>query len=113
MIHQFCRVGKHAMLQGGSRVGKDIPPYVTVGRIPLVYVGLNSIGLKRRGFSTEKINEIQNIYRYVYNSGLNNSQALEQIENEIPDSEEKREVVTFMKESKRGLIRGINAVEEE
>jgi UDP-N-acetylglucosamine acyltransferase len=113
MIHQFCRVGKHAMLQGGSRVGKDIPPYVTVGRVPLVYVGLNSIGLKRRGFSTEKINKIQEIYRIVYNSGLNFTQALQQIENEIPAFEERDEIIRFMKESKRGLIKGVNSVEEE
>jgi len=113
MIHQFCRVGKHAMLQGGARVGKDIPPYVTVGRIPLVYVGLNSIGLKRRGFSTEKINKIQEIYRIIYNSGLNFTQALQQIEKEIPVSDERDEIVNFMKDSKRGLIKGINSVEEE
>jgi UDP-N-acetylglucosamine acyltransferase len=113
MIHQFCRIGKHAMLQGGSRVGKDIPPYVTVGRIPLVYVGLNSIGLKRRGFPTETINKIQEIYRIIYNSGLNNTQALEQIEKEIAPSDFRDEIVSFMKESKRGLIKGINTVEEE
>jgi UDP-N-acetylglucosamine acyltransferase len=113
LIHQFCKIGKHTMLQGGSRVGKDIPPYVTVGRIPLVYVGLNSIGLKRRGFPTEKVNRIQEIYRIIYNSGLNNSQALEQIEKETPPSEERDEIIRFMKESKRGLIRGINTVEEE
>ncbi len=113
LIHQFCKIGKHAMLQGGSRVGKDIPPYVTVGRVPLVYVGLNSIGLKRRGFSTEKINAIQEIYRIIYNSGLNFTQALEQIEKEIPDSEMRMEIVQFMKESTRGLIKGINSLEAE
>ena len=101
------------MVQGGSRVGKDIPPYVTVGRVPLVYVGLNSIGLKRRGFSTEKINAIQEIYRIIYNSGLNFTQALEQIGKEITDSDVRQEILDFMKESKRGLIKGINSVEAE
>ncbi len=113
LIHQFCKIGKHTMLQGGSRVGKDIPPYVTVGRVPLVYVGLNSIGLKRRGFSTEKINSIQEIYRVIYNSGLNFTQALEQIEKEIADSDVRKEILDFMKESKRGLIKGINSAEAE
>jgi UDP-N-acetylglucosamine acyltransferase len=108
LIHQFCRIGKHAMLQGGSRVGQDIPPYVTVGRIPLVYQGLNSIGLRRRGFSNEKINEIQEIYRVIYNSGKNNSQAYEHIEKNFEATPERDEILAFMKASKRGLIKGPN-----
>ena len=109
MIHQFCRIGKHAMLQGGARVGQDIPPYVMVGRVPLVYQGLNSIGLKRRGFSAEKINEIQEIYRVIYNSGKNNSQAYEHIDKNFPSSPERDEILAFMKASKRGLIKGTNS----
>jgi len=113
LIHQFCKIGKHAMLQGGSRVAKDIPPYVMVGRVPLVYQGLNSIGLKRRGFSTEKINKIQEIYRLIYNSGMNNTQAREHIENNLPASEERDEILEFMKASNRGLIKGFNSGNEE
>ena len=76
LIHQFCHVGSHVMLQGGALVNKDIPPYVKVGRNPISYAGTNSIGLRRRGFTNEKICEIQEIYRYLYLSGLNNSDAL-------------------------------------
>lgn len=106
MIHQFCRIGKHTMLQGGSRVGQDIPPYVTVGRIPLVYQGLNSIGLRRRGFDADKINEIQEVYRIIYNSGKNNSQACDYIEENMPETPERNEILNFIRESKRGLIKG-------
>lgn len=106
LIHQFCRIGKYTMLQGGARVGQDIPPYVTVGRIPLVYQGLNSIGLRRRGFSNETINEIQKIYRVIYNSGKNNSQAYDYIEKNFGPSPERDEILGFMKASKRGLIKG-------
>ncbi len=112
MIHQFCRIGKHAMLQGGARVSKDIPPYALVGRVPLVYEGLNSIGLKRRGFSNEKINEIQEIYRIIYFNGMNNSQAKEHIETKLPQTAERDEILDFMKASKRGLIKGFQSGKE-
>jgi UDP-N-acetylglucosamine acyltransferase len=109
MIHQFSRIGKHAMLQGGARVGQDIPPYVMVGRIPLVYQGLNSIGLRRRGFPPEKVNEIQEIYRVIYNSGKNNSQAYEHIDKNFPSTPDRDEILAFMKASKRGIIKGPNS----
>lgn len=112
LIHQFCRIGKHVMLQGGSRVGKDVPPFITAGRIPLGYEGLNSIGLKRRGFLTGKITEIQEIYRIIFHGGYNNTQAWEYIEKKFPPSEERDEILGFMKESKRGLIKGLNNSEE-
>ena len=112
LIHQFCRIGKHTMLQGGSRVGKDVPPYIMAGRIPLSYEGLNSIGLKRRGFSAEKIHEIQEMYRIIYHGGYNNTQAREYIEKNFPPSEERDEVIGFMKASKRGLIKGLTYTEE-
>lgn len=106
LVHQFCRIGKHVMLQGGSRVGKDVPPYITAGRIPLTYEGLNSIGLKRRGFSKEKIHEIQEMYRIIYHGGYNNTQAREYLAKNFPPSEERDEIIGFMQKSKRGLIRG-------
>jgi UDP-N-acetylglucosamine acyltransferase len=109
LIHQFCRIGKHTMLQGGSRVGKDVPPYITAGMIPLSYEGLNSIGMKRRGFTTEKIHEIQEMYRIIYHGGYNNTQAREYIEKNFPPSEERDEIIEFMRVSKRGLIKGLNS----
>lgn len=106
LIHQFCHVGSHVMLQGGALVNKDIPPYVKVGRNPISYAGTNSIGLRRRGFTNEKICEIQEIYRYLYLSGLNNSDAVERIEAELPASKERDEIIMFVRNSQRGIIRG-------
>lgn len=106
LIHQFCHVGSHVMLQGGALVNKDIPPYVKVGRNPISYAGTNSIGLRRRGFTNEKICEIQEIYRYLYLSGLNNSDAVERIETELPASKERDEIIMFVRNSQRGIIRG-------
>ena len=94
------------MLQGGALVNKDIPPYVKVGRNPISYAGTNSIGLRRRGFTNEKICEIQEIYRYLYLSGLNNSDAVERIEAELPASKERDEIIMFVRNSQRGIIRG-------
>ena len=106
LIHQFCHVGSHVMLQGGALVNKDIRPYVKVGRNPISYAGTNSIGLRRRGFTNEKICEIQEIYRYLYLSGLNNSDAVERIEAELPASKERDEIIMFVRNSQRGIIRG-------
>ncbi|MBO4530964.1 MAG: acyl-ACP--UDP-N-acetylglucosamine O-acyltransferase [Paludibacteraceae bacterium] len=106
LIHQFSRIGAHVIVQGGSRVGKDVPPYVTAGRDPLNYVGLNIVGLRRRGFTSEQIDRIQSIYRYVYQSELNTTQAIEKITSEVEDSDEKSIIVDFIKSSQRGIIRG-------
>lgn len=106
LVHQFTRIGAHTMIQGGSRIPKDIPPYILVGREPITYAGLNIVGLRRRGFSSEKINTIQEIYRYLYLSGLNTSQAIEKIENEMPESKERKHILTFIKSSSRGIVRG-------
>ncbi|GHS97522.1 acyl-[acyl-carrier-protein]--UDP-N-acetylglucosamine O-acyltransferase [Bacteroidia bacterium] len=106
LVHQFSRIGKHAMIQGGSRVSKDIPPYIIAGREPLTYSGVNIIGLRRRGFTTEQIAGIQEIYRILYQSGLNNSAAVKHMEASIPDGVEKQEVINFIINSQRGIIRG-------
>jgi acyl-[acyl-carrier-protein]--UDP-N-acetylglucosamine O-acyltransferase len=106
LIHQFCKVGKHVMIQGGSRVSKDIPPYIIAGREPLSFSGVNIIGLRRRGFTNDQISAIQEIYRSLYQSGLNNSEAIKFIEANIPDSDEKKEIVTFVVNSERGILRG-------
>lgn len=105
-IQQFCMIGSHAFVTGGSLVRKDVPPFVKAGREPLSYVGINSIGLRRRGFSTEKIREIQNIYRILYQKNYNNSQAVDIIEAEMEATPERDEILQFVKNSKRGIMKG-------
>lgn len=106
LIHQFCHIGPHVMIQGGALVNKDIPPYVKAAREPIAYAGVNSIGLRRRGFSNDTIREIQDIYRYLYLSGYNNSDAVERIEAELPATKERDEIIMFVRNSKRGIIKG-------
>ena len=106
LIHQFSHIGQHVMLQGGALVNKDIPPYVKAGRNPISYAGINSIGLRRRGFTNEQIRDIQEIFRYLYLSGMNNSDAIERIEAELPATKERDEIILFVRNSKRGIIRG-------
>lgn len=106
LVHQFCHIGSHVMLQGGALVNKDIPPFVKAGREPIAYAGVNSIGLRRRGYSNETIRDIQEIYRYLYLSGLNNSDAISRIEAELPASKERDEIILFVRNSNRGIIRG-------
>ena len=106
LVHQFSKIGAHTMVQGGSKVVKDIPPYTMVGRDPVTYVGLNVVGLRRRNFSGEQINTIQEIYRTFYLSGLNVSQAVERIESEMPESPERDEILNFVRASSRGIVRG-------
>jgi len=105
LIHQFTRIGQHVMLQGGSLVNKDLPPYVMVGRYPISYEGVNSVGLHRRGFSEEQINTIQNVYRMLYLSRLNTTEALNKIVAEMPESDERNIIVDFVRASKRGIVR--------
>ena len=106
LVPQFCHIGSHVMLQGGALVNKDVPPFVKAAREPLSYTGVNSIGLRRRGYSNETIRDIQEIYRYLYLSGLNNSDAIERIEAELPASKERDEIILFVRNSNRGIIRG-------
>lgn len=105
-IHQFCHIGSHVMISGGSLVRKDVPPFIKAGREPLSYVGINSIGLRRRSYNNEKIREVQEIYRYIYQKGLNTAQAIEIIEAEMSATPERDEILLFVKDSKRGIIRG-------
>ena len=105
LVHQFVHIGAHVMVGGGSKVRKDIPPYVKADRDPLSFIGVNSIGLRRREFNNEKIREIQEIYRILYLQNLNNSQALEKIEHTINPSEERDNILEFVKNSKRGIIK--------
>ena len=105
-VHQFVKIGAHAMVSGGSLVRKDVPPYTKAAREPLAYCGINSVGLRRRGYSNDKISEIQELYRIIYLSGLNNSQAIEKIELEMPPSSERDEVINFLRSSDRGIMKG-------
>jgi UDP-N-acetylglucosamine acyltransferase len=106
LVHQFCHIGSHVMIQGGGRINKDIPPYVKAAREPIAYTGINSVGLRRRNFSNETIREIQEIYRYLYLSGMNNSDAVERIEAELPATKERDEIIMFVRNSQRGILRG-------
>lgn len=112
--HQFSKIGMHAMLSGGSLIGKDVPPYALAGRRPLSYAGINIVGLRRRGFSNEQIEHIKEIYRVIYQSGLNVSDACKKIETEFPETTEKRVILDFIAASKRGIIRyNPNAIGDE
>lgn len=105
-VHQFVSIGNHAFVTGGSLVRKDVPPYVKAAREPLSYVGINSIGLRRRGFDADKIREIQNIYRILYQKNYNNSQAASIIEAEMEATPERDEILQFIKDSQRGIMKG-------
>jgi UDP-N-acetylglucosamine acyltransferase len=111
VVHQFVNIGSHAFISGGSLVRKDVPPYVKAAREPLAYVGLNSLGLRRRAFSNDTINTIQECYRQLYLRNLNNSQALEYIETNLPAIPERDEIVQFVRASKRGIMKGYDAGE--
>ena len=105
-VHQFAHIGRHVMISGGSLVRKDVPPFTKAGREPLSYAGINSIGLRRREFNDEQVAEIQETYRYIYQKGLNNQEALTQIEQHIPASAHRDEIVHFIRNSERGIMKG-------
>ncbi|GAB1416213.1 acyl-ACP--UDP-N-acetylglucosamine O-acyltransferase [Paludibacter sp.] len=106
LVHQFCKIGAHVMIQGGTKVAKDIPPFCTAAREPISFVGVNSIGLKRRGYSIEQITQIQDIYRIIFQSKLNTSNAIANVIETIPESDERKLIVDFIKGSDRGIIKG-------
>ena len=105
-VHQFIHIGDHAMVSGGSLVRKDVPPYTKGAKEPLSYVGINSIGLRRRGYSSKKIREIQEIYRILYQKNYNNTQAVEKIEAEMEATPERDEILLFIRNSQRGIMKG-------
>ncbi len=105
-VHQFVNIGTHVMISGGSLVRKDVPPYTKAARDPLSFVGINSIGLRRRGFTSEQINQIQDIYRVIYLKNMNVSQSLTYIETEIAASPERDEILSFISKSSRGIMKG-------
>ena len=105
MVHQFARIGAHVMIGGGSKVRTDVPPFIKADRDPLSYLGLNSVGLTRRGFEKARIDEIHNIYRAIYQNSMNISQALDYIENELRPSADRDYILEFIRKSERGIIR--------
>ena len=106
LVHQFVKIGAHVMISGGSLVRKDVPPFTKAAREPLSYSGINSIGLRRRGYTSDKINEIQEVYRYLFLRGLNNSKAIDLIELELRPSTERDEILKFLRSSDRGVMKG-------
>ena len=105
LVHQFSHIGSHVMVQGGSRINKDIPPYVIAAREPIAYCGVNSVGLNRRGFTPEQIHTIQEVYRMIFQGGMNTTQAVAKIEAEMPESAERDTIINFVKASTRGIIK--------
>lgn len=110
---QYTRIGAHTYIAGNTDINKDVPPFIKAGRTPLSYVGINSVGMQRRGFTGNTINEVLEIYRNIYNKGLNISQALEFVEQQLPDSSEKNSIVCFIKKSKKGIVKLSNKGEND
>ena len=106
MVHQFTHIGAHVMIGGGAKVRIDVPPFIKADRDPLCYLGLNIVGLTRRGFEKERIDEIHNIFRAIYQSKMNVSQALEFIEKEFKPAPDRDYILEFIRKSERGIIRG-------
>ena len=105
LVHQFCHVGSYVMVQGGCRSPKDIPPYIIAAREPIAYCGINLIGLRRRGFSAEQIEKIHTAYRYIYQSGMNVTQALKHIQAEMEITPEVERIIDFINHADRGIIK--------
>ena len=105
LVHQFTHIGGHVMIQGGSKINKDIPPYAIVARDPIAFCGINSVGLNRRGFTPEQIHTIQEVYRLLYQSGMNTTQALAHIEATMPQSAERDMILNFVRNSTRGIVK--------
>jgi UDP-N-acetylglucosamine acyltransferase len=106
MVHQFVHIGAHVMIGGGSKVRMDVPPYIKADREPMTYMGLNTVGLERRGFSTDKIKELHEIYRAFYNMGMKTVTALDYISHNFAQTEERDYILSFIRNSRRGVVRG-------
>jgi len=107
-VHQFCHIGSHAFVSGGTLVRKDVPPFIKAAREPISYAGINSVGLRRRGFSPEQITEVQDIYRVLFIQHRNLSKALDLVEAEFTPTERRDEILAFVRNSNRGVIKGFN-----
>lgn len=105
-VQQFIRIGAHSFIAGGSLVRKNVPPFVKAAREPLTYAGINAIGLRRRGYQTATISQIEDIYRHIFVHGTNVSKSIEEIKASIEDSPEKSQILDFIESSEKGIIRG-------
>jgi UDP-N-acetylglucosamine acyltransferase len=105
MVHQFSHIGAHVMIGGGGKVRTDVPPFIKADRDPLSFLGLNTVGLTRRGFEKERIDQIHEIYRAIYQKGMNISQALDYVEKEFKSSPDRDYILGFIRNSERGIIR--------
>lgn len=109
-VQQFIKIGRHSFIAGGSLVRKNVPPYVKAAREPLSYAGVNSIGLRRRNFSAEQINHIQDIYRILYVKGYNTTHALEKIERDVVPSPERETILSFIRNADPGIMKGFQQI---
>ena len=105
LCHQFCHIGSYVMIQGGSRFSQDIPPFIIAGKEPIRYAGINLIGLRRRGFSAETIQNIHEAYRIIYQGNLTRADAIQQIKEVLPQSPEIQYIIDFVENSQRGIIK--------
>lgn len=105
-VHQFVRIGQHVMISGGSLVRKDVPPYSIAAREPLSFCGVNSVGLRRRGFESSTITLIQDTYRLIYQSGMNINKGMDMAEATVPETDERNAILHFIKKSERGVMKG-------
>lgn len=105
LVHQFCHIGSYVMVGGGTRTGQDIPPFVMAAREPVAYCGLNLVGLRRRGFSRDLIENIHNAYRLLYQRGKLREECLKEIRETVPMSPEIEYILDFVTSSKRGIIK--------
>lgn len=112
-VHQFVKIGKHAMIGGGSLVRKDVPPFITAAKEPLAYLGLNTLGLRRRGFDNRRIAEIQEIYRTLFLSGLNFTDAIKSVNEKFESTPDSESILNFFMQSKRGIIKKYNGESNE
>ena len=112
-VHQWTHIGDHVMIQGGALLGQDVPPFIIVRNDTMRFAGINKIGLSRRGFTPERIAEIHDACRILFQSGLNYMSGCEEVEKQIPQSAERDELVKFIRESKRGIIKPYEAKAKE
>ncbi len=109
-VQQFIKIGEHSFIAGGSLVRKNVPPYVKAAREPLSYAGVNHIGLKRRKFTTEQINQIQEIYRILFVKGYNTTHAIQIIEDSLEETPERNTILSFIKSADPGIMKGFQTI---
>jgi UDP-N-acetylglucosamine acyltransferase len=104
---QFVHIGKHTFIGGASLIRKDVPPYIKAAREPLTFAGVNSVGLRRRGYSEEVVREIEDIYRTLYIQNSNLSKGIQSVRSSMPSTTATREILEFIEKSDKGVIRGM------